>query len=143
MLKILICCGGGFSSYYISKAMSEQMKQSGKQDEVQIEFSPFTLAGPKINEYDVACLCPHLRISVDSFIQKYQPQIPLYVLPKRMYGLMQFSDILDDSLDILEMYKENPEKNPVVFPNEEKYTSIERMNSYRKVYGDYHKYLKK
>lgn len=41
MIKILLCCGGGFSSSYVAERMKKEIKSSGMEKDVMIEFSPF------------------------------------------------------------------------------------------------------
>jgi len=142
MLRIVICCAGGFSSYYIAREMKKQMAESGLEDEVSIQFMSIHSAGGKLNEFDIVCCCPHLRVEMNTFYKDFHPEIPIYILPKRMYGQMKFRDIYEDALDILEIYKDHPQNEPTHFPNEEDFAHIERASSYRSTYGDYHQYLK-
>ena len=122
--------------------MGNWMAESGLEDEVSIQFMSIHSAGGKLNEFDIVCCCPHLRVEMNTFYKDFHPEIPIYILPKRMYGQMKFRDIYEDALDILEIYKDHPQNEPTHFPNEEDFAHIERASSYRSTYGDYHQYLK-
>ena len=141
MLKICICCQGGLSSSVIAREMKKEMSNDERNKEVKIDFMSFHSVGKVLENYDLICCCPHLRINIPSFFEEFHPQIPLYVLPSRMYGQMHFSDIFEDAYDALQIYEET-HANPVVFPNEEDFFHIKRAHSYRSIYGDYHQYLK-
>ena len=43
MLKILICCGGGFSSSYVTERMKKEIVEKNLENEVNIEFYPFAI----------------------------------------------------------------------------------------------------
>ena len=141
MIRICVCCAGGFSSSFIAKAINTQMMEAGKENEVSVSFMSFFTAGKNLEKFDVIFCCPHLRVHMDNFLKDYKPQIPIYVMPKRMYGLMTFDSIYEEAQDVIELYKIN-KTNPVIFPNEENYNDIKRFESFRHVYGDFHQYTK-
>ena len=41
MLRIAICCGGGFSSSTMAAHLNKQLEEKGLTDEVFLEFIPF------------------------------------------------------------------------------------------------------
>ena len=47
MLRIAICCGGGFSSSTMAAHLNRQLEEKGLQDEVFLEFIPFDLSGER------------------------------------------------------------------------------------------------
>ena len=53
MLKILICCGGGFSSSYVTERMKKEVVEKGLQEEVYLEFYPFSLVKEKEADFSV------------------------------------------------------------------------------------------
>lgn len=141
MFRMVICCGGGFSSSFIATKLTNRLKQRNLEGQVSVDFMSLHLVGEHLSEFDVVCCCPHLRTAMPGFLEKYRPEIPVYFLPQRMYGMMDFDQIYQDALDCVTLFGETG-INPVVFPNEENFFKIMRTDSYRKTYGDYHQYLK-
>lgn len=130
MVKILLCCGGGFSSSYISTHMKKDIIDKCLKDKVSIDFSPFSIALEKKDDYDILVCCPHLRINVDLLVKEQDLDIPIYILPPRMYGNMSIEDIYYDAIDIIEIF-ENTRKNPVHFDGEEQILRVTRIKAYR------------
>lgn len=132
MVKILICCLGGFSSSAMSVKMSNEIKEKGYEDRVSIDFMPFTLSHEVMDQYDVVMCCPHLKFTIGTFMQKHENiETPIYLLPPKMYGTMNVEDVYEDALDIVEGFKET-KMNPFHFPNEDNVMRIKRVCSYRK-----------
>lgn len=130
MVRILLCCGGGFSSSYVTERMKKEIIENNMQEKVRIEFSPFSIAMKKINAFDIIVCCPHLNIYVKQLVEKESIPIPLYILPPRMYGKMEIMEIYQDAIDIIEMFQKE-HINPVHFPNEENVLKITRQCAYR------------
>ena len=95
MIKILLCCGGGFSSSFVAERMKKEIQNLGMEDDVMIEFSPFSIAKNRFLEFDIVVCCPHLNIYVKQLVEKEDIPIPIYVLPPRMYGNMEIKEIID------------------------------------------------
>ena len=131
MIRILICCGGGFSSSVLVKRVQDQIAEKGYQDKIQVDFSSIYLVEDKFSNYDVVMCCPHLSNSLPHFIELCGGSVPFYLLPTRMYGLLNARDIYEDALDIIEQFKIT-KKNPFCFPGEENYFSVQRTHSYRR-----------
>lgn len=132
MVKILICCLGGFSSSAMSVKMSNDIKELGYEDKVSIDFQPFSLSHTVLNNYDVVMCCPHLKFEMTKYLQKYTDiNKPLYLLPPKMYGTMNVEDVYEDALDIIEGYQKNP-VNPWHFEGEDNVMRIKRVCSHRK-----------
>lgn len=132
MLKILVCCGGGFSSSYVTERMKKEVVEKGLQEEVYLEFYPFSLVKEKEADFDIIMCCPHLKIYVERLLQETTISVPIYLLPPKMYGFMQLEEIVADAKDIIEIYRTFP-NNPVHFPGEEKLLRITRGVAYRNV----------
>lgn len=130
MLNILLCCGGGFSSSAIATRMEKEIIKQGLQDQVHMEFYPFTIAIDKFKDFDIVMCCPHLKIAVNQMIKKYNPDIPIYLLPPKMYGFMILEEIIQDANDVIEIYQQD-KQNPVHFPGEENLLRITRGKAYR------------
>lgn len=133
MLKILLCCGGGFSSSYIVERMKKDILNKHLEEQLYIDYSPFTLSMECIDQYDIMICCPHLYAYIPTFINENHLDKPIYVLPPKMYGNMKIEEIYQDALDIIDLYQKN-KKNPVCFPNEENVMKIKRQDSYKKTY---------
>lgn len=132
MLKILICCGGGFSSSAMVTKVKKEIVEKHLEDKVMIDFYPFTLANEIMSKYDVLMACPHLRYGVPQFIKAYEKEcIPIYLLPPKMYGTMNLEDIMEDAEDIIAGFKET-KMNPFHFPGEDNVLKVRRIHSYRR-----------
>lgn len=131
MLKILLCCGGGFSSSYIVEKMKKEIIMNHLENDVMIEYSPFSIALEKINDFDIMVCCPHLNIYVKQLVKKTSLPIPIYMLPPKMYGRMEIKEIYKDALDIIDIFKKT-RVNPVHFENEENVLKITRSKAYNR-----------
>ncbi|GFZ33744.1 hypothetical protein CSC2_42700 [Clostridium zeae] len=134
MIKILLCCLGGFSSSALAQKVEKEILDNNMQNDFYIEFSPFQLALKKVSEFDIIVCCPHLITDVKKIIKNSNPDIPIYVLPPRMYGMMSFNELSLDAVDAIELYKNN-RINPVYFPGEENTLRVTRHVAYRKTKG--------
>ena len=68
MIKILLCCGGGFSSSALSNKAKKEILENNMQNDYDIEFSPFFTANNKISEFDIFVCCPHLIYDVKKIL---------------------------------------------------------------------------
>lgn len=130
MIKILLCCLGGFSSSALSSKVSKEIIENNMQNDYYIEFSPFSLVDKKISEFDAIVCCPHLTYEVKKLLKTSIPNIPIYILPPKMYGLMDIKELALDALDIIDLYNKS-KVNPVHFPGEENTMAITRHVAYR------------
>lgn len=130
MIKILLCCGGGFSSSAIAQKMSKDIEKLGLQEEAYVEFYPFTIANEKYHDFDIIMCCPHLKMYVMDFINRVNPDIPIYILPPKMYGMMNIEEILQDAKDIIDIYS-TTKTNPVHFEGEDNVLRITRGIAHR------------
>lgn len=133
MIRVLLCCGGGFSSSYVAERMKKEIIAKGLSDQLEMEFSPFSLVLEKIDNFDIIICCPHLNIYVKQLLEKTDVQVPIYVLPPRMYGNMEIEEIYQDVIDLLEIYQQT-HMNPVRFPGEDNVLKITRQKAYKHVY---------
>lgn len=130
MIKILLCCGGGFSSSALTSKVKKEIVESNMQNDYYIEFSPFMLANKKVSEFDIIVCCPHLIMSVKKVVKDSNPDIPIYILPPRMYGLISFKELALDVVDAIDLYNKT-KINPVYFPGEENTMMVTRYVAYR------------
>lgn len=68
MIKILLCCGGDFSSSALCSKVEKEIFQNKMQNDYFIEFSPFFTAYKKISQFDVMVCCPHLIFDVKKIL---------------------------------------------------------------------------
>jgi len=130
MIKILLCCGGGFSSSVLSSRVEKEIIENNMQNDYCIEFAPFILANKKMSEFDIIVCCPHLIMSVKKMVKDSNPNKPIYILPPRMYGMISFKELALDVIDAIDLYNET-KINPVYFPGEENTMMITRSVAYR------------
>ncbi len=132
MIRVLLCCGGGFSSSYVAERMKKEIVEKHLDQELYMEFSPFSIAYERLEDFDIIVCCPHLNMYVKQFIKEYDVKIPIYVLPPRMYGNMEIDEIYQDVQDLLVIY-EDTHMNPVHFPGEDYVLKIKRHKAYKHV----------
>ena len=126
MIRVLLCCGGGFSSSYVAERMKKEIIAKNLSNQLEMEFSPFSLVLEKIDNFDI-------NIYVKQLLEKTDVQVPIYILPPRMYGNMEIEEIYQDVIDLLEIYQQT-HMNPVHFPGEENVLKITRQKAYKHVY---------
>jgi len=131
MIRILLCCGGGFSSSALASKVEKEILESNMQNDYSIEFSPFLLVNKRMNEFDIIVCCPHLIMDVKRLVKTSEIEIPIYILPPRMYGLISFKELALDVVDAINLYNET-KINPVYFPGEENTMMVTRYLAYRK-----------
>lgn len=130
MTKILLCCGGGFSSSALTNKAKKEMIENNMQTDYYIEFSPFSLGMKRVSEFDIIVCCPHLILNVKDMLKKSDPNKPIYILPPRMYGFMNFKELVLDVIDVIDLYSKT-KVNPVYFPGEENTMRVMRNVAYR------------
>jgi len=130
MIRILLCCGGGFSSSALSSKVQKEIYENNMQNNYYIEFSPFSTAHKKMSEFDIIVCCPHLIFDVKKMLKTSNFNLPIYILPPKMYGLMVFKELVLDVVDIINLYNKT-KINPVHFPGEENTMIITRSVAYR------------
>ena len=132
MLRILICCGGGASSGFFALNIEKQVKQLKLEDKVYAQCSAFGRMYQVYDQFDIAMLCPHLRYQIPKVLKDHpEINIPLYVIPPKMYGTMRIEDIVQDALDMIKAF-DLKKGNLVHFPNEDESVRIDRPYSYRR-----------
>lgn len=143
MLRIAICCGGGFSSSTMAAHLNRQLANSRFKDEVTLQFIPFSglwgesaafISGSqkqRQDEVDVALCCPHLEYPAKEAAKQGKLRIPVFILPIRLYGQIDIETVVEEAKDILELWR-NGTPNPVVFPDEPRSMSATRTVSHRR-----------
>lgn len=143
MLRIAICCGGGFSSSTMAAHLNNQLVNAGLEDEVFLEFIPFSsLWGEaaafqsgnikeRQDEVDVALCCPHLEFPAQRAAKEGKLRIPVFILPMRLYGRIDIQNVIEEAEDVLALW-ESGVPNPVVFPDEPRSMTATRDVSHRR-----------
>ena len=143
MLRIAICCVGGCSSSAMAAHLNKQLKERHLEDQVFLEFVPFTslyaegavfnlsARGNRQNEVDVALLCPHLEFPARDAAAQGLLTIPVFVLPMRMYGLVDIENFIEEAEDVLALWKSGA-PNVVTFPDEPRSMTAQRVVSHRR-----------
>ncbi|MDO4537913.1 MAG: hypothetical protein Q4B54_07110 [Coriobacteriales bacterium] len=143
MLRMAICCGGGFSSSTMAAHLNKQIREKHLEDELFLEFIPFAnLYGSnsafvtatdrnRQDEVDVALLCPHLEFDAKRAASEGKLHIPVFVLPMRLYGLVDIENLIEEAEDVLELWN-NGTPNVVVFPDEPRSVVATRTVSHRR-----------
>jgi len=143
MLRIAICCGGGFSSSTMAAHLNRQLEEKGLQDEVFLEFIPFGslwggsgafISGStkgRQDEVDVALCCPHLEYPAKNAAKQGKLNIPVFILPMRLYGQIDIDGVIEEAEDVLELWR-NGTPNPIVFPDEPRSMTATRNISHRR-----------
>ncbi len=131
MIRIAICCGGGFSSSALASHLEQEVREKNMQDRVTFIFIPIGKLVERQAEADVAMVCPHMEFKVKADSKAGLYHIPVTIIPPRLYGLMPASDFVDDAEDILELWN-NGAVNMVTFPEEPRPLAVQRTVSHRR-----------
>ena len=143
MLRIAICCGGGFSSSTMASHLNKQLRAKGLEGKVFLEFIPFAnLYGDdsafitktnreRQDEVDVALLCPHLEFDAKRAVDAGKLHIPIFLLPMRLYGLVDGENLIEEAEDVLALWNEGT-PNIVTFPDEPRSIMARRTVSHRR-----------
>ena len=60
MLRVCICCGGGFSSSVLMCKVKSELVEKGYDDKLKIGFCPFKEVYEHYDEYDVVMAFVHI-----------------------------------------------------------------------------------
>ena len=131
MINIVIACGGGFSSSFIASRIEKDFAGRNLDKEFSVTFLPLAILKERHENVDVAMLCPHLRYQAESWLEKERVSFPVYMIPSRLYALIDADIIIEDAVDIIEIFRNNP-ANPACFPGEEDCIHNKRETSYRR-----------
>ena len=143
MLRIAICCGGGFSSSTMAAHLNKQLVDSKYKDEVTLQFIPFSALWGKAgafsngriderqDEVDVALCCPHLEYPAKNAANQDLLRIPVFILPMRLYGQISIDGVVEEAQDVLELWN-NGAENPITFPDEPRSMTATRNVSHRR-----------
>ena len=133
ILNIMITCGAGFSSSALVTQLNKDAQE--KNLDVKFEYMPFDFGGLRsesgtIEGVEIVMLCPHLQHESKKLAARY-PDVPFYVIPTRLYGLMSAEDFMEDAEDAIAGWKETG-MNPFTFEGEKTAIRVMRTVSHRK-----------
>ena len=132
MLNIMITCGAGFSSSALVTQLNKDANE--KNLDVHYEYKPFDFGGigtdGTVEGVDIVMLCPHLQHEAKKLAAAH-PEVPFYVIPTRLYGLMSAEDFMQDAEDAIAGWKETG-LNPFTFEGEQVSIRVMRTVSHRK-----------
>ena len=131
MIRIAICCGGGFSSSALAAHLEKEVQDKNLSGRAAFIFIPIGLLVKRQDEADVAMVCPHMEWKVRADSRSGLYHIPVTIIPPRLYGLMPAEDFINDAEDILELWK-NGAENMTVFPDEPRPLAVTRTVSHRR-----------
>lgn len=129
MLRIAICCGGGFSSSALAAHLEKETKEKHLEDRASFIFIPIQHLLERMNEADIAMVCPHMEWKVREDADKYT--IPVTIIPPRLYGLMPARDFIEDAEELYDKWKHGA-KNMVTFEDEPRPLAVRRTTSHRR-----------
>jgi PTS system cellobiose-specific IIB component len=130
MLRIAICCGGGFSSSALASHLEKETKEKHLDNEASFLFIPIDHLLDRMQEADIAMVCPHMEWKVRADAKKYT--IPVSIIAPRLYGLMPALDFIQDAEDLYEIWKKGTDTNYVKFPDEPRPLAVRRSTSHRR-----------
>ena len=141
MLRVVICCGAGMSSSYLTQRLQNEVKARGLENEVSFDFFSLEIgireASEVLKNYDVAMCCPHLKVVINELCKKNEISCAMYIFPPKMYGTLYFDEVYQDAKDVYEQFQQT-KMNPFHFPGEENPLRIKRCEAYRNRHNHKH-----
>lgn len=131
MIRIAICCGGGFSSSALAAHLDKEVQEKNLSGRARFIFIPIGQLVKRQDEADIAMVCPHMEFKVREDSRKGLYRIPVTIIPPRLYGLMPADDFMDDAEDILKLWKQGG-TNMMTFPDEPRPLAVRRTVSHRR-----------
>lgn len=134
MLRVLICCGAGMSSSYLTQKLQNETIARGLDKEVSFDFFSFEVglveAEATLKNYDVALCCPHLVNVLKGFLETHPDvRCAMHIFPPKMYGMLPYDEVLQEAKDALAKYQDD-HINPVVFPGEDRPLAVKRLTAW-------------
>ena len=79
MIRVLLCCGGGFSSSYVAERMKKEIIAKNLSNQLEMEFSPFSLVLER--HAGLPNVYPRQALALQGLAVSSAPQIPRFVYP--------------------------------------------------------------
>ncbi len=107
-IRILLCCAAGYSSGVLAQKTKKAAKDRGIA--INIDARSESQAENFLGQIDVMLLAPHYANIVDQFEKLAAPyNVPVAVIPHRIYGLIDGEALLDLSISLIEKNKKRKE----------------------------------
>lgn len=127
----------------MAEHLNKQIREKHLEDKIFLEFIPFanlygddsafitSVKRERQDEVDVALLCPHLEYDAKRAVAAGKLHIPIFILPMRLYGLVDIENLIEDAEDVLELWKKGAPAL-VTFPDEPRSVVAKRTVSHRR-----------
>ena len=109
--------------------MEQDVKKKHLEDRASFTFIPYVHLKDRMNEVDIAMLCPHLQMYAKRDADLYT--IPITIIPPKLYGLMDAEDFIDDAEDLCQLWQ-NGARNILHFEDEPSPLAVKRSVSHRR-----------
>jgi len=94
-MRILLCCGAGWSSSFLVQKMRKAIK-TNKLESVYCEAVPFSTIGEVCEDFDIVCLGPHYRDELEEVAEKcVKYGTKAIVIPDNIYGMLDAEALLN------------------------------------------------
>ena len=97
LMKIVLCCAGGYSTTMLMDSMKKVVKDSTKLNENDFEFKaiPVDLLQAEVDDTDVVVIGPQIAHKLDSIKTLIDPHnIPYVIVDKDTYGKMDGATVM-------------------------------------------------
>lgn len=111
-MRIILCCGGGFSTSILAKRMRAEAETRGIDCTVEA-FAEIEMRD-KMQDCDVCLIGPQISYYKDNLqkiASKYGTRIA--VIPNMIYGMMKGDEALDQALSLISNEVEDPVNDSV------------------------------
>lgn len=103
-VNILLCCGAGMSSGFLAQKARKAAKKRNLS--ATIEAKSETEAAGFLSTVDILLLGPHYEAQKEEFAEIARPfNVPVEVIPKKIYGTLDGDKLIDFALEIIEKNK--------------------------------------
>ncbi len=107
-VRILLCCGGGFSSGMLAQKTRKEAIKKGINAVVDARSE--SLVSEYLDAIDVLLLGPHYTQQLDHFTNLASNyNVPVAVIPNDIYGMMDAERLLQFAFQTIEISKEKGE----------------------------------
>lgn len=97
LMKIVLCCAGGYSTTMLMESMKKVVKDSTKLNKNDFEFKaiPVDLLQAEVDDTDVVVIGPQIAHKLDSIKNIIDPRsIPYVIVDKDTYGKMDGATVM-------------------------------------------------
>lgn len=98
-MKIILCCGSGASSGFMSQSIKKAAKKRGL--EVEADARSESLIEQYLEGTDIVLIAPHLTAE-SKLIAKRCKDIPTLVIDRMAYGMLDGEAVLNKILEVLD-----------------------------------------